>query len=86
MLNRRAQIDQERVSPEDTPGLPKGMNHALTRDSSERPAEYHDIEDFVRDSNLVPFRINLKGHGYLSGAGSASPTSELDPSSVRHDA
>jgi hypothetical protein len=47
MLDRRAQIDQERTGPEDPPGFLKGMNHALTWDSSEGPSEYHHIEGFI---------------------------------------
>jgi hypothetical protein len=54
MFDRRAKIDQKRMSPKNTPGLLQGMNHALNGDSSERPAKDHDVEAFIPKRKPAP--------------------------------
>jgi hypothetical protein len=44
MDDGRSQVNQIAFRPQHTPGLMQGMDHALVRNSSKRPAKYDDIE------------------------------------------
>src|SRR5205807_10192793 len=46
----RTRVDEDAPLDEDPVGLLEGIDHALVRNSSERPGEDHDVERRVRQS------------------------------------